>query len=87
MGLLDESGPHHMMATAKATSAPAVMASSRKSKAVPGLWLGPTSGRMLQRLCIEAAAAEHHHFLINDARGSREHRDGGQRLPSPQAGL
>ena len=31
-------GPHHRMATAKATSAPAVTASSRKSKAVPGLW-------------------------------------------------
>ena len=31
-------GPHHMMATAKATSAPAVTASSRKSKAAPGLW-------------------------------------------------
>jgi hypothetical protein len=38
LGSLDEAGPHHAIATAKATSASAVTVSSRKSKALPGLW-------------------------------------------------
>ena len=85
-GLGDEFGPHHIMAAAKATSAPAVTASPRKSNPAPGLWWRnirlPRSAYRPRCPCIAAAAAGRTSPCpARDAREWREDRDVARRPP------